>query len=331
MRKAIYALMIAAWSWSTIATAAEKLPYGFLKSSPQEVAALASSSDLIFSFDMRPHTDWNSQTVAEAELFDGFRSFDSWNATTGVNDTVIYVSEVAFVTDKKITQDSLASLSRAEFLSEIDPGFAHEAVDAASANQAYVTTQEKGRDSARAVIEAQRNRNQIDENQKNQVLNRIESTFQNNVSVKWCMDSATSCLKSTARIPTFYRTLLSGVSAVINVPDSVEVYSELRVLNEKELASRRNASAGVSLTGFLSNKTLVSMSNDILAHDLGNGSTLISIKTYVVLEKDDLDKFARFGSYDFVIGNSMLNGDDGILMGLPLYSQRMAEALRERL
>lgn len=310
--------------------AAEKLPYGFLKSNPQEVASLASQSGLVYSYDMRSSAEWDASTVKESALFSGFQSFESWDMVNNTNETIIYVSEVAFVMDKVVDQASLERLGAADFLSDIDPGFTHEAIPAERANAAYGEAQASGRDSSLNYLSSLVKKGQLSEAEKARLAERIEGQYQANVSKSWCGDQ-TQCLESTARIPFLYRQLLAGASlAGVDVPDSVKVQSELRSLSASELKAQ-GASAGVVQVGFLSNKSLISMKNLILATGLGSGSSLVTIKTYVVIEKDDLDKFQSLGSYDFVVGNSYLNSDEGITMGLPLYAQRLAEALREKL
>lgn len=322
------ATLIAALSFS--AQAAEKLPYGFLKSSPQEIASMASQSGLIYSYDMRSSEEWDSATVSEANLFDEFKSFESWHLVNNTNETIIYASEVAFVVDKVVDQSSLNRLGAADFLSSIDPGFTHEAVSTDSANAAYREAQNEGKESGLSYLATLVKKGQLTESEKVRLMEAVENQYQANLSKSWCGD-ASLCLESTARIPFLYRQLLAGASlAGVNVPESVKVYSELSPLSSAAL-KKEGASAGVAQVGFLSNKTLISMKNLILSTSLGSGSSLITIKTYVVMEKDDLDKFQSLGSYDFVVGNSYLNSDEGITMGLPLYAQRLAEALRGKL
>lgn len=320
------ATMTLTLSYASLGLAAEKIPYGFLNSNPSEIAALAAN-EMIYSYDMKSSLDWNSQALKEAELFTGFKSFESWNVLNNTNETMIYASEVAFVINKPIDQTSLNRLSTAEFISSIDPGFTHQAVSSEEANTAYTQTQEEGKASALRVLDGMLKRGQVTAIQADEASARIKNTASTNMNQNWCASASAQCVKSTAIIPFLYKSLLATASTIgINVPDSVEVYSEL-----KPISSLNGASAGISLTGFLANKTLISLKNDILAWDIGSGSSLVTIKTYVVIEKDDLDKFKSLGSYDFVLGNTYFNRDEGIAMGLPLYNQRMAEALKNSL
>jgi hypothetical protein len=324
MKKVMLTALAAAAALSlTVEAKPTKISSGFLSEPTQSlVEKLNGSTSMIYSYDMKASSDWDQNTLTQAELFSGFKSFETWDLVNSKDETVIYASEVAFIIDQTVTQENLSKLQTAEFLSEIDPGFNHTSVTKEEANEAYQSAQEEAKSSTKTYLDDITNRGLITSEQKQSLIQSVDTQVQTNLSANWCADGSSQCVKSSARIPLLYQGVLSGASlAGINVPSSVDVYSEVKNLEGQ---------VGVIQTGFLANKTLVSLKNTITAEDLG-GRSLIRVKTYVVLEKDDLDKFQFLGSYDFVVGNSSFNSNEGITMGLPLYSQKMAEALKEKL
>lgn len=299
---------------------------GFLSDSSQ-----MPNQEIVYAYDLRSSNEWSDEVLKASELFPGFKSFETWDILNNTNETVIYVSEVAFTINKTVSQSSLDQLGRAEFLSSIDPGFSHTSVTKEEANDAFSAAQKEAQESAVNVLELFEKKGKISAEQRASLTQASQGQLEKNLSLKWCESSAAQCVKSTAKIPTVYKMALSGVSSTgLDIPDSIDIYSELKPVDAGALQAQ-GYQAGVTQTGFLANKTLVSLKNTILSKDLGNGSSLITVKTFVVIEKDDLDRFSSLGSYDVVVGNSFLNTDEGITMGLPLYSQRMAEALREKL
>ena len=57
----------------------------------------------------------------------------------------------------------------------------------------------------------------------------------------------------------------------------------------------------------------------------------MTLQTYAVMEKDDLERFKSLGAYDVLLGTSLLNSDEGITMGFPMYAQKLAEAVKNKL
>jgi hypothetical protein len=298
-----------------------KMPFGFLKSSPSEIAALAKDG-VVYSYDMKSSKDWGTDVNSEAELFKNYVSFETWDVQNKSNEVIIYASEVAVVLDKTLTAKDLSRLSDASFLSEIDPGFKHQTLSAQQANADYQKDQAEAKAKTLKVIELLKQRGKITAATAADLSAKAEQQLKINASATWCQTPGSVCLESVAKIPATYRALLKGASSVIDVPNEIEVLSEIKPLSQ---------GVGVLQTGFMANKSLVSLKNEIRAFDLGSGQSLLTVKTLVMIEKDDLDKFQSFGSYNFVIGESFLNSSEGITMGLPLYAQKMAEALKEKL
>lgn len=326
-------MMVGALAISSQAIANEKIGYGFLNKSPSEIAALASSdpNEMTYSYDLRSSNEWNQNMVETSNLFNGFRSFETWNPKDNTNETIIYASEVAFIVQKNVNPQTFSQMANATFLSKVDPGFSHQNMTAEDANTIFRNEQASGKNSAIANLEGLSKKGALSEGEKNKWIAQVEKQHQQNIQAKWCSSEQSQCVRSSAIIPTLYRAVLKGASlAGVGVPESVDVYSELRSLSQDEVQNK-GAIGGMVQVGFLSNKTLVSLKNTILAYALSDGTTLVTVSTLVVMEKDDLDKFSSLGSYDFVVGNSYLNSDEGLTMGLPLYAQKLAESLRDHL
>ncbi|NCN42536.1 hypothetical protein GW916_14965 [bacterium] len=308
------------------------MDYGFLKENPEELAILAPG-EVFQSYQIKNSSDWNASVLGQSELFKGFRSFESWIVESDSNERVVYSSEVALVVNKKITQDDLNKIKDPNFLSQIDPSFSHQALDAQVALNEFLEAQKGGQTSALRSLEMAVKKKKVKMSKADSMYVAIVNQLDRNLQANFCKTPESSCLTSTAIFSGKIQSLMSAAKKYVTdkIPDKVELMSEVRNATSEELGS---ATAGVVQTGFLANKFIISTKNIILAKALPDGSTLLSIATYAEFEKDDLEELGKIpllNPYELIVGESSLYRGEGLAQGLPAYSAQLAKSLSEKL
>ncbi len=287
--------------------------------------------------------DWSDSVLKESQLFEGYRSFESYLVEQDTNDRVLFGAEGAVVVHKALDQNDLNKLKDPEFLSKMDSSFNHTVLPQSEAVQEFLKGQAEGRDSALAAIEARAKASRRISDQKIATWKeRVERQYEANINpsrMTLCSDSESVCMKSSAIFSPELRATMKSLkessfvpSSLSNkVPDRIDFFSELRSAGKGEL---EGAQAGVVQTGFLANKFIISTKTKVLAYNLGNQSTLLVAKVYVEVELDDVEKYSIPGVInirDFMMGESAFNSPVDFRKGLPAYSSDLLKSLASEL
>lgn len=300
-----------------------------------------------FAYNLGPISNWSSQKYEALSLFSGHRSVETLDLQTGAQGLEIYESQAAFVVNRPAAEISLKQLNAAEFIQSFDPDLKHSEVSPEQANLIYQETINERVDIRLQALENRLSRGTLSSAEYESSRQVLLAQAEINGQKQWCQSGA-DCIFSEAPFPFDWQLIIDAGKGLQQIdedfPSQIEFFSEVVKGTPSELANRpeiellvnRVAYPAVEVlieTSFVFNRFLQSGKTVISLHKISDNQTLVVLTTALAIEQDALTKYDMFNFTirGVLLGNSLMNRDQGLAQGLPTYNTELATGLKLRL
>lgn len=300
-----------------------------------------------FAYSLAPISQWSEDKLSALSLFPEYRSVETLDLATGAQGLEIYESQAAFIVDRPASEISLKSLNAAEFIQSFDPDLKHTSISSSDANLIYQQTIDERVNIQLRSLENRLQRGSITQDQYQAYSQALASQAEVNGAQQWCQ-AASECILSEAPFPYDWQLIIDAGKGLQQIdpdfPNQIAFYSEVVKGTPAELSARPEVGVLVNRvaypaqevlieSSFVFNRFIQSGKTVISLHKLSENQTLVVLNTALFIEQDALTKYDMFNFTirGVLLGNSLMNRDQGLAQGLPTYNTELAIGLKNRL